>query len=99
VINEERRLNSTEIKNPPQIPKEEASPKNQGTIRIGSSIFTFDPTKIETLRPDIFNPGFFSIFDVLVYAYNLGEIDLQFHFDETMNTHIVDSINTEKLVV
>jgi hypothetical protein len=96
IINEERRLNSTEIENPPEIPKEETSPNNQGTIKIGNSIISFDPTKIETLRQDIFNPGFFSVFDVLVYTHSLGEIELKFHFDEEMNTHIIDSLNNEK---
>jgi hypothetical protein len=96
IVNEERRLNSTEIKDPPQIPKQETSPNTQGSIKIGSITFTFNPTEVLTVRPDIFNPGFFSMFDILVYLHNKGEIDLEYHFDETMNTHIIDSINGEE---
>jgi hypothetical protein len=92
---ENRRLNSTEIENPPEIPSEETVPKNQGTIQIGSNTFTFDPTQVETIRPDIFNPGYFSLFDVLVHLHNLGDINLHYHLDQSMNTNIIDSIDGE----
>ena len=99
IINEERRLNSMEIGDPPKIPKQETSPVIQGTIKIASNTFSFNPGEVLTVRPDIFNPGFFSMFDVLVYLENQGKIDLQYHFDESMNTHVIDSLNNEKLVV
>lgn len=92
---EERRLNSTRIENPPKIPQEETIPGNQGTLTITNRTFRFDPTTIETIRPDIFNPGFFSMFDILVHLDRTGQIDLQYHFDESMNTHIIDSIDNE----
>jgi len=55
--------------------------------------FTFDAEQVETKRPDIFRPWYSSIFDALVRVAEQGEIDLEYHFDETMNTHVVDAIN------
>ncbi len=55
--------------------------------------FTFDINQTKTLRPDIFQPGHFSVFDALVQVAEEGKIRLEYHFDETLNTHIVDSIN------
>ena len=79
----------------PNISSEKTLPKNQGTIRIGSNTFSFDPTQVETIRTDIFNQGYFSVFDVLVHLHKQGEISLQYHFDESMNTHIIDEIDGE----
>ena len=55
--------------------------------------FTFNPEAIETARKDILREGHFSIFDILVYLDSNGDIDLEYHFDKTMNTHVIDSIN------
>ena len=66
-----------------------------GTVKIGRDRFEFDPTQVETVRPDLFNPGYFSMFDVLVHLGRQGEIDLEYHFDESMNTHVIDSMNGE----
>jgi len=64
------------------------------TIKIDTiGRFRYDPTEIETVRDDIFKEGHFSLFDILIYLDNRGSIDMEFHFDETMNTHIIDSIN------
>ena len=79
----------------PDVPGENTLPKNQGTVGIGSNTFTFDSTQVETVRPDIFNPGYFSVFDVLVHLHIQGLIDLQYHFNESMNTHIIDEIDGE----
>jgi hypothetical protein len=106
VMTEEKNLNNPELENPPTTPNnpeienpptqsEETLPTNQGTVAIGGNIFTFSPAQVETLRPDIFKPGYFSIFDVLVQLNKQGDINLQYHFDETKNSHIIDSINNE----
>lgn len=95
VTNEERRLNSTETENLPEILSEETTPKNQGTIQIESNIFTFNSSQVETMRSDIFNPGYFSVFDVLVHLNKQGDINLQYHFNESLNTHIIDEIDGE----
>jgi hypothetical protein len=61
--------------------------------RLGT--FSFEASEVETTRPDIFRPGHFSVFDVLVHLSERGEIDLEYHFDEGMNTHVIDAINGE----
>ena len=43
-------------------------PAQAGTIEIrGTGELTFEPSEIMTLRPDLFQPGQFSVFDVLVH--------------------------------
>lgn len=65
-----------------------------GSITIsGVGTFNFDVSRVPTLRPDIFQPGRFSAFDVLVHLDEQGLIDMAYHYDETMATHVIDSIN------
>ncbi len=59
----------------------------------GLGSFTFNPVEIETIRPDIFKPGYFSIFDVLVHLNETGQIELNYFFDETMNTYVIKELN------
>ncbi len=68
-------------------------PKTEGLSiqRIGR--FYFNPEDIETVRPDIFTNGHFSIFDILVHLDEIGEIQMQYHFRADLNTHVIDSIN------
>jgi succinate dehydrogenase/fumarate reductase cytochrome b subunit len=56
---------------------------------------TFEPEDVVTTRPDIFKPGFLSMFDVLVHLDNIGKVDLEYHFNSSMNTHVIDSLNGE----
>jgi len=64
------------------------------TIKIDTiGRFRYDPTEIETVRNDIFKEWHFSLFDILIYLDSHGSIDMEYHFDEAMNTHIIDSIN------
>jgi hypothetical protein len=67
------------------------------SIRI-DSVGTFDmpQEEIETVRPDIFREGHFSIFDILVHLDGTGKIDLEYHFDKSMNTHVIDSLEGKK---
>ena len=55
--------------------------------------FQFNPTEIETVRPDLFNQGYFSLFDVLVHLAQEGKIDLAYHFDTKMDTNVIDHLN------
>jgi hypothetical protein len=65
-----------------------------GSITIeGSNAFKFDPREIKTVRSDIFKEGYFSLFDILVHLDSKKSIDLNYHFEESMNTHVIDSIN------
>jgi len=69
-------------------------PKGRGDIEIEPvGRFQFDAAEVETTRPDIFQPGHFSMFDVLVLLDNRGDIDLEYHYDGAMATHIIDSLN------
>jgi len=71
-------------------------PTGTGAVRIQDiGEFIFDASKVETLRPDIFRPGHFSLFDVLVHVAKEGDIALEYHFDETMDTHVIDAINDQ----
>jgi len=53
----------------------------------------FNWSAIETTRPDLFTDGHFSMFDVLVDLSNRGLVSLEYHFNESMNTHVIDSMN------
>jgi hypothetical protein len=66
----------------------------QSTIRIENvGSYDIDPTGIERNRPDVFREGSISIFDVLVDLDKRAEINMEFHFDEGLNTHVIDSLN------
>jgi len=56
---------------------------------------TFDPEAVETTREDIFRKGYFSVFDIVAHLAEEGDIDLSYHFDEAMNTHVIDSLDGE----
>lgn len=72
----------------------ETAPRDRGSVRIaGVGDFTFDPADVETVRSDLFRPGHFSVFDVLVHLDRRGQIDLAYHFDRHADTHVIDSIN------
>jgi hypothetical protein len=71
-------------------------PAGTGTVeieRVGT--FSFEAEQITTVRPDIFQPGHFSLFDILVHVSEKGDIALDYHFDETMDTHVIDALDGE----
>jgi len=71
-------------------------PEGKASIRIqDTGTFVFEASEVETLRPDVFQPGHFSVFDVLVYLHQQGNFDLEYHFDRAMDTHIIDAIDGE----
>ena len=55
-----------------------------------------DPCQVESLRPDIFNKGYFSVFDCLVHICNKHNIQIKYHFDSQLRCHIIDSIGSKK---
>jgi hypothetical protein len=81
----------------PQVQHESRKPSGTGEVIIegGVGIFGFNAAEIETIRPDIFQPGHFSLFDILVHLDKRGDINLEYRFDEIMNTHIIDAIDDE----
>ncbi|MHA1514527.1 MAG: hypothetical protein ACTSPF_03225 [Candidatus Heimdallarchaeaceae archaeon] len=81
-----------------QIPKNSAPPptsEGNVSILIGDETFKFSPENVTTIRPDIFVDGHFSMFDILVHLDEGEFIDLQYHFDSSMNTHVIDLLNLE----
>ncbi|MHA2142081.1 MAG: hypothetical protein ACXADC_07980 [Candidatus Thorarchaeota archaeon] len=62
-------------------------------VRIGDARYGFNSQEVETIRPEIFVRGTFSVFDILVHLSEKGLIDLEYHFDSSMNTHVIDSMN------
>ncbi|UCG10704.1 MAG: hypothetical protein JSW30_02445 [Dehalococcoidia bacterium] len=71
-------------------------PTDTGKVNIeGIGDFTFNSEQVETLRPDIFRPGHFSIFDALAHLDGRGDIEMDYHYDSHMNTHFIDAIDGE----
>jgi len=64
-------------------------------IKIGGVIYNYNPNEIETERPDLFQDGSFSVFDILLHLDSKGKINLNYHFNTSMNTHVIDSLNGE----
>ena len=59
-----------------------------GEISIeGLGAFTFNPQEVKTVRADLFRPGHFSIFDVLVHLEQAGQIDTDFEANESYYRH------------
>ena len=69
-------------------------------VKIGNSKFNFDPNAINTTTrpdlPDLFQNGSFSAFDVLVHLESIGKINLSYHFNNSMDTHVIDSLNGQQ---
>ena len=59
----------------------------------GVGTFSFEAGQVQTGRPDIFQPEHFSLFDVLAHLDERGDIRLEYHFDEEMNTHVIDTLD------
>ncbi len=68
-------------------------PKTGGISIQSVGRFYFSTEDIETIRPDIFTNGHFSIFDILVHLDKIGEIHMQYHFRADLNTYVIDSLN------
>jgi hypothetical protein len=82
---------------PPSEPHVGDLPSVEGSIRIPTvGTFKFDAGEITTVRPDVFQSGHFSLFDILVHLKERGDIELAYHFDESANTHVIDSLDGDK---
>ncbi len=73
----------------------EAPPVPGSRVRIGTQVYTFDPARhtITTVRPDIFAPGHFSMFDVILAVAREQGIAVQYHWDPSRKTHFIDTID------
>ncbi len=80
----------------PPVQQNGRKPKGVGKVRLEDlGEFSFNAGPVKTLRSDIFQPGHFSVFDVLVHLSEKGDIKMDYHFDGNMDTHIIDAINGE----
>ncbi len=54
-------------------------------VNIGGQTFSFDPSEfsISTIRGDIFAPGYFSMFDVILAVAEKNDISIEYEFDST----------------
>ncbi|MFC2131065.1 T9SS type A sorting domain-containing protein, partial [Bacteroidota bacterium] len=64
-------------------------------VRLGENQFEFnqDEYNIETVRPDIFAPGYFSMFDAILAVAAKNDIEIEYHFDSTCMTHFITRVN------
>lgn len=59
----------------------------------GVGTYVYDPNEVLPIRDDIFNDGYFSIFAILVHLADNNDISMNYHFDDRMNTYVIDDIN------
>lgn len=72
------------------------APSGEGRVQIeGVGTFSFMAEDVARQRPDIFQDGYFSLFDVLVHLSEREDVELMYHFDEGMATHVIDSLAGE----
>jgi len=73
---------------------DETKPIEMNRIIIESlGTFEFTPKDISAIRNEVFNEGFFSLFDVLIYLDETGQISMNYEFSEEYGTHIIRDIN------
>ncbi len=77
------------------IPPPGGNPGVNASVDVAGVKYSFNTSFIQRTRPDIFVEGSFSLFDVLVYLAVEGQLDMTYHFDPLMNTHVIDTINNE----
>ena len=66
-------------------------------VIIGSDTARFDPSQysITTLRPDIFAPGFYSMFDVILGVAATRNIPVEYAWDDSCKTFFISKINNK----
>jgi hypothetical protein len=70
------------------------TPYEAGTVTIdGLGEFTFNPAEVQTLRPRIFAPGHFSVFDVVAHLGDKGWFPLRYHYNACLDTHVIDELD------
>jgi hypothetical protein len=62
-------------------------------IQIDGKIYHYNPNEINSVRPDLFQNGSFSVFDILVHLNTTGKISMHSHFNTSMDTYVIDSLN------
>jgi len=59
--------------------------------------YPFDSSSFEitSVRPDVFAPGFFSMFDVILAVGQENNISIDYAYDESRKTHFISEINND----
>ncbi|MBE0643060.1 MAG: T9SS type A sorting domain-containing protein [Bacteroidetes bacterium] len=73
-----------------------ARPATQGSgVIIRGKQYAFDQTSLDmrALRTDIFAPGYFSLFDVLLAVARREGVRIAYHWDEDCQTHFIDTVD------
>jgi hypothetical protein len=69
-------------------------PQGEGAIQIPTvGTFQFEARAVQTVRPDLFQEGHFSLFDILVHLKERGDVQLDYHYDESAATHAIDRLD------
>jgi hypothetical protein len=70
-------------------------PPQESQVEIGDQIFTFDPDimTVSTVRPDVFAPGYYSMFDVILTVAYWNGYSVDYYYDSTCATHFITKIN------
>jgi len=81
----------------PDFLHESRKPAGTASVSIEKvGVFKFNAQEIQTVRPDIFQAGHFSLFDIIVYLDKRGDISLKYYFDDSADTHVITSINGQE---
>ncbi len=81
-----------------QIPKNlppPPTPEGNVPIEVNGITYKFNPESMISVRPDLFHEGSFSLFDILANLESADLLNMEYHFDAEMNTHVIDSIDGE----
>jgi hypothetical protein len=64
-------------------------------VEIGGQVYPFDPDQytITAVRPDVFAPGYYSMFDVILAVAQRYGIAVEFYYDTTHATHFITKLN------
>ncbi len=62
-------------------------------VKIGDIDYGFNSQEVGTIRPEVFVNGTFSVFDILVHLDSKDLIEMEYHFNTSMQTHTIDSLN------
>ena len=83
----------TNTTNQVYVPLKPPSTVGDATTVINGVSYAFNTTSVQTKRNDIFRPGQFSAFDVLAHLNDSHFIYLEYHFNTSYNTYVIDSLN------
>jgi hypothetical protein len=68
---------------------------DESYVQIKGARYPFDPNDytIQTVRPDVFAPGYYSLFDVILAVAQRHGITINYEYDDDAKTHWIKSIN------